>query len=429
MDNGKALVRLDEQRRFTEVEVLGPEEVTMPRTPEEMLKALGRAVVAEMRAPKLTDAEQVRAWAQAFEEWLYTEPKTGDARPAATVAAYGAAWADLRAFCHKEVRFISGLDIRDWVNDLRTRPIDRSVAAGLIRNGRRQAGQMGLSASTIGQYLAGISSFFTYCQNFEVRAADGQIVILLDGPNPAKSHAVKRPRTKVMGQEVAWLNAEQLAALLKGVRSAQTLSDLERNVASCPQTIVELRDYALLLTYAMTMARNREVREWQWQQLVRRGDAMFYTWQNKGKSGSDELPALCWQAVQDYLRLDGRLEGMSGEDFIFQPSGDAILRMKRPDGSPVIDPATWTRNKPISSQTANARLRYYCRRVGIEADAVHLHSLRHSAIMLYLDSGVPIERVSHQAHHSSLDMTMRYTHRMQGQKNVDWQSAANSLGL
>lgn len=424
-NNSTALIRI-ETPRFTEVEVLEPEAVD-PR--QGMINALARAVVAAQQAPKLSDAEQVRAWAEAFDEWLHVDPKTGDPRPAATVNAYSDAWRDFRQFCRKEARFVDGLDIRDWVADLRTRPIAVSVARGLIRNGRRQAGQMGLSPTTVNQWIAGISSFYSFCQNFHVRTVDGQTVALLEGPNPAKSHAVKRPKTKRLGKEVAWLAAEQLDAVLRGIRSARTLGDLERGVASDVRSIIETRDYALLLTYVMTVARNREVREWQWKHLVRRGDTMFYEWDNKSKDGTDELPAPCWLAVQDYLRLAGRLSSMQPDDFVFQPTGDSATRLKRPDGSPVIEAGEWNRNRAISAQEANRRLRRYCEKAGIVADHVHIHSLRHSGIMLYLKGGAPVERVSRRAHHSSLDMTMHYTHEMEGQRNVDWQSAANLLGL
>lgn len=390
---------------------------------------VAQAVVSAQQAPRLSDAEQQRAWADAFQEWLYTDPKTGDPRPQATINAYGNAWADLRAFCRKEARFIDGLDLRDWIADLRARVLDPVVASGLIRNGRRQTGQVGLSPATINQWLAGISSFYTYCQSYEVRAADGQRVKLFDQLNPAKSHAVKRPKARRMGQEVTWLSQEQLGALLKGIRSARTMGDLARGVATYEKTVQELRDYALIFSYVMTVARNREVREWQWRHLVRRGDTMFYEWANKGKSGSDELPTPCWQAVQDYLRLDGRLNEMQPDDFIFQPTADSVLHLRRPDGQPVVAADAWSRNRPISAQTANRLLRMYCLRAGIAADAVHIHSLRHSGVMLYLTGGTPVERVSRRAHHSSLDMTMHYTHEMQGQKNVDWQCAANLLGL
>jgi integrase len=422
------------QARFVEVEVLDPEPAL--REPwgrgdaaQMFAGMVAQAVVAAQAGPQLSDAEQVRAWAEAFTEWLYTDPRTGDPRPKATTTAYAAAWADLRAFTHKEARFISGVDIKEWIADLRSRPIDPTVAAGLIRNGRRQPGQVGLSPSTVGQWIAGISSFFTFCQTHEVRAADGREMLLFDVLNPCKSHAVKRPKTKRMGEDVVWLDEAQLNSLRTAIRSAQTLADLKRGVASCDQTIKELRDYALFSSYVLTGARNQEIREWRWRDLKRRGRKMFYDWDNKGKDGSNELPEPCWIAVQDYLRLAGRLETMQADDYVFQPSGDSILHMRRTDGAPVMRPEDWTRNRPISAQEVNRLLRGYCRRAKIDDKGIHVHSLRHSAEMLYKQAGAPVEDRSRMLNHSSLDMTMRYDHEMTGQENAHWRRAADLFGM
>lgn len=428
----RAIIRISTPQ-FSEVEVLEPEPPASAWGHQANIFAgmVAQAVASRLETPRLSDAEQVRHWAEAFDRWLHRTPKTGSPRPAATMSAYGAAWADLRAFTRKEARFIDSLDIRAWIADLQSRPIAPAVAAGLIRNGRRQAGQVGLSPATVNQWLAGISSFFSFCQHYDVRTADGAVVRLLEGPNPAKSYMVERPEARRMGQEVMWLTNEQIQAVLNVIRSAQTLADLERGVASCERTVKELRDYALIYTYALTCARNVEIRGLLWRNLVRRGKKMYYNWANKGKDGSDELPEKCFKAIENYLRLAGRLDGMQPEDAIFQPVGDAILRMKRPDGRPVVDKATWTRNRAISGQEANRLLRHYCRRAGIasaDVPKIHIHSLRHSGVMLYLNGGVPVERVSRRAHHSSLDMTMRYTHEMQGQANPDWEIADSLLG-
>ncbi len=430
-----ALIRIEGQGQFREVEVLGPEDDAQRLTgrswgaAQAFAEMVGQAVVAATAGPKLSDAEEQREWAQAFQEWLYTDPKTGDPRPAATTAAYGAAWADLRVFSQKEARFISGLDIRDWVADLRSRPIDRTVAGGLIRNGRRSPGQVGLSPATVGQYLAAISSFYTYCQNYEARAADGRSVVLFDQLNPAKSHAVKRPKTKKFGSDVTWLDDKQLRALREAIRSAATLADLARGVVSRDQTLVELRDYALFTSYILTGARNSEVRLWRRQDLREQGGRYFYSWANKGKSGTDELPLPCWSAVQDYLRLSGRADTIGPEDFVFQPVGDAITRLKRADGSAVVEPGSWDTNRALSPQTVNHHLRAYCKRAGIDDPKIHVHSLRHSANMLYDAAGASLEARSRMLHHSSLDMTGRYSHEMAGQKNADWNRAADLLGL
>jgi aminoglycoside phosphotransferase (APT) family kinase protein len=122
-------------------------------------------------------------------------------------------------------------------------------------------------------------------------------------------------------------------------------------------------------------------------------------------------------------------ETMQAGDYVFHPRGDSILHMRRTDGSPVMRPEDWTRNRPVSAQEVNRLLRGYCRRAGIDDPAVHVHSLRHSANMLYSMAGTSVEDRRRMLQHTSLDMTMRYTHQMQGQKNANWSKAADLLGL
>src|SRR5574343_1135008 len=120
--------------------------------------------------------------------------------------------------------------------------------------------------------------------------------------------------------------------------------------------------------------------------------------------------------------MAGRLDAMEPEDFIFRVESDSAKRLLEARGRSHA-------NRPLSPQEVNRALRKYCRRAGIEAAAVHVHSLRHSANMLYAELGVPVERRSFLLNHSSLDMTMRYTHEMEGQRNVDWALASEALGL
>lgn len=405
--------------RPVEVEVLPPEPVEAGRpTPADFARMLAAAVVAAQEPARLTEREKEYWYPQAFAEWLANNPRTGDPRPAATINAYQAAWEDFRLFCPKRIWLVEGLDVRAWVDDLKRRSLDPSVAKGLVKNGRRREGQLGLSPSTVNQYISAISAFYSFAEGYEVRAADGRTVPLYDGLNPAKSQIVKRPKTRAF-DEVTYLAPEHLRALLQAIRSYAPLNGAK-----------SLRDYALFLTYISTAARNSEIRVWQWRHLVRRGVSMYYTWRNKGKSGTDELPAEAWDAVQDYLTLTGRLNTIQADDYIFTPLGDSVKHLKRSDGTPVVDPDAWTTNRPLSMQEINRCLRFYARRAGLaDVDRLHVHCLRHSASMLYLEAGLPVEELSGLLHHSSLNITTHYVHQVQGKRNVGWAQAANLLRL
>jgi integrase len=410
------------------VEVLDPEP---PVNPNDMMAAFMHALVAAA-PPKLTEEEKERAWAEAYDKWLAETPKTGAPRPAATARSYQAAWTDFKIFCPKKYWRVTGLDVREWVDDLRTRVIDPNTEKGLIANGRRQPGQLGLSASTVGQWLAGISSFYSFCQRYSVRCADGRETVLFADLNPAKAYGVQRPPVEPW-KDVAYLDPDQLAAFLGAIRSAKTQLELANN----PEGVLsakaqqQLRDHALFYCYIATGARNSEVRTWRWRDISVRGGKRFYSWANKGKHGSDELPADAWACVETYLRAAGRLAALQPDDYIFQPVGDAILHMRRKDSEqPVIDAATWSNNRALSAGEANRLLRTYARRAGIgDVAKLHIHSLRHSKAMLLDACGVNVRTISQELHHSGLDMTGRYLHAVAGQRNTTWAACAAKLNL
>lgn len=402
--------------RVPTVEILDPEP-PRPFTPDDLIDRMATAVVARLNPPKLSEQEQERLFPLAFATFISTNPRTGDPRPASTARSYQTAWEDLLQFCPKRIWHIQGLDVRDWVDDLRSRQIKPEIGRGLVKNGRRRPGQVGLSASTINMYISAISAFYSFAEQYPVRTADGREVPLFTGLNPAKNQVVKRPKTRTF-EEVVYLDAEQLAALLQAIKHATTHNPVKA-----------LRDYALFVAYIATGARNSEIRLWQWRNIVPRGRLVFYTWSNKGKSGTDELPAEAWLALDRYLTVTNRIATIQPDDYLFTPLSDNATRLRRADGSPLIDPAQWTRNRPLSSQEINRNLRWYAKRAGITTDRLHVHCLRHSAYMLYREAGVGLEERSRLLHHSSLAITTHYDHMLSGQVNTGWRKAAELLGL
>jgi len=401
--------------RVPTVEVLDPEPARA--TPAEMREMIAQAIVDRLNPPRLTEQEQERLYPEVFASFLANNPRTGDPRPASTRNTYAAAWEDLLQFCPKRIWHIKASDVRDWIEDLRTRPIQPAVAKGLVRNGRRRQGQVGLSGSTINVWISAISSFYSYCARFPVQTADGREIPLFNDMNPAKNHMVRRPESRAF-EEVVYLDAEQLAALLQAIRTARTHNPIK-----------SLRDYALFMAYIATGARNSEIRVWQWSDIRPRGTLVFYHWRNKGKEGLDQLPDDAWLPLENYLTVTGRIRTIQPDDYIWTPLNDAAIRFKRPDGSPLIDPATWTRNRPLSSQEINRSLRWYARRAGLNTEKLHVHCLRHSSYMLYRDAGVTLEERSRLLHHSSLAITTHYDHAVAGQLNTGWRKAAELLGL
>jgi hypothetical protein len=111
----------------------------------------------EDRLLHLITADHMLQWNRAFDQWLAELPSPNTRR------AYQRAWNDLLDFTHKQPWTLHGDDVRDWIQDLDQRPLHAAVAKGLQRKGRRQ-NPVGYSASTIKQYLAGVSSFYTFAR-------------------------------------------------------------------------------------------------------------------------------------------------------------------------------------------------------------------------------------------------------------------------
>lgn len=340
-------------------------------------------------------------WSKAAEAWLAD-------KPANTRRAYRRAWGDLLSFTGKAPWAITSADIKDWVSDLKNRPVDSRVRKGLECCRGRDPRREGLSASTIRQYLAAVSSFYVYVMESCLITVDGREEPLFPGPNPTR--AVKRPEVEAYGR-ASYLDVEQLRALLRAIRS-YTRNPLKAK-----------RDYALFLCYIATGRRNTEIRTLQWGDLEWRGNRVYFRWSNKGKTGKHELPEQAWQAIEEYLRLAGRLDGMQPDDYIFTPLSDRALCLGK------IAPAKWTQNRPLSAREVGRLLKFYARRAGLDGDRVHVHMLRHSAAMLRYEAGADPKEICELLGHSSLAVTSIYLHRVAGRADVSWARVADLLGL
>jgi site-specific recombinase XerD len=364
--------------------------------------------------PKLSEHQKAQLYLAAFDEWLRRDPKKGRERPAATIEAYTTAWEDFRQFCGKDLWRVQPSDVRAWIGDLRERIIDPAVARGLVRNRRRTQGQIGLSESSIAQYLAAISSFYSFAATYPVEMPDETTIKLFDGVNPVKASGVPRPQSKPF-EDATFLDSTQLSALLNAI-SRWTNADPKRHLQG-------LRDYAIFHCYILTGGRSSEVRVWRWQDLRQQGGAWQYYWDNKGKKGWQDLPADAFESLHRYLTLAGRWGNLQPDDYLFTPLTDAVMHLKH------IQPDDWSRNRALSGHEIGRLLKRYGDLAGLDPDLLHVHTLRHSAYMLYTEAGVDVRYCSKLLHHSSLATTTNYDHVMVGQRNTEWRKAAALLTI
>jgi site-specific recombinase XerD len=208
-----------------------------------------------------------------------------------------------------------------------------------------------LSEVTIGRRLSSASSFYTYCvQNDAIHAS------------PAAD--LRRPKIDRDNDGAAWLTVEQATAFL---RAARDHSPGAHSLA------------AVMLT---TGARVSEVTAADVDDLTHNAGHRLLTVTRKGGK-RQSLPIAPWVGVVVDTHLAGRTEGP--------------LFTKPRSGQRMDQPAAWR------------LVRLLARRAGLpNADRLHPHSLRHSAITAALEAGAGLREVQTMAGHVDPRTTERY---------------------
>ena len=296
--------------------------------------------------------------------------------------------------------------MRDWIQDLDRRPLHTAVAKGLQRKGRRQ-NRVGYSPSTIKQYLAGVSSFYTFAgERYTITDRHGRTRPLHPGPNPAR--AVRRPSGNPFAK-ADYLEPEAITAILAVIPT---------------HTVQGLRDLALILGYVLTGRRNSEWRRLRWGDIEQRGTKAYHVWSGKGKQAErHELAPPVWNAICEYLKATGRLDTMQPKDYIFVPLNDRATHFRH------VPDSAWDRDRPLGRCQANRLLKKYARRVGLDPTQVTVHTLRHSFAMLLDSLGVDVKTISKRLAHSNLNVTMIYLDHLKGVPDQTWRQAAAALNL
>ncbi len=332
------------------------------------------AVVVEV-LPQANPFDLNDAWKTAFFNWL-NAPKRCNAN---TRRAYEKAWWLLLDFTGKMPWQITKSDVASWVTAMHL---------------------SGLSAGTIAQRVAAVSSFFNYAMYEAPRThPDGRETGLCEY-NPAGGESIRPeicPYDKAVG-----LTLEQCLALLRAI---------------VPNTVQGLRDSVLFRLYIATGRRNSEIRTLQKKdiRIVREGLVQFY-WNQKHGQGWDDLPWDLWEELLRYLEAAGRpFDGLANEDYIFTALSEAGRRLPQKVGM-VYNPTA----QPLAARTVGGLLKRYARKAGLDPKQIHVHTLRHTTADMMLDAGWKIEDVQRRLGHANIGTTQIYvTNRVKGQ-NKFW---------
>jgi len=350
-------------------------------------QVIGDAQVLAPQQRVEVEDELLAAWRRSPEAWAKAHAAWLDASSASehTRRAYEYATRAFFEFCGVDPWLVNGAHVQGWQQ-------------AMLR--------AGLSRATVNQRLAALSSYYDYCMRSHVYTAPLTLreFSLIDH-NPVRR--VKRTRVESYQESMA-LSSEQARALLAQIDRTR---------------LVGLRDYALVLAYLLTGARNSEIRTLRWGDIFEQGEKVFFHWRGKrGKQDREELPRPVYEAICVYLEAAGRLGTIRDEEYVFTALSDVATRLPHVAQMP--------ENQPLTSAMVNRIVKKCARRAGLKWERIHTHTLRHSAALMYYEqSGRDVRRVQRQLHHSKPATTMIYLDHLENQENDLWPDVAALLGV
>jgi integrase len=242
--------------------------------------------------------------------------------------------------------------------------------------------------------IACLSSFYQFAQHWTLPGPDGRPrrLLPLDYVAPTLNVSYSRPA--------------------RAKHRAIAEDDLSKIFASIDHDAIQgKRDFSFLIFLLLTGRRRNEVARLTWGDLaqttftdektgqVRSGWTYQYT--RKGASNQwrvRECPAVCVEALMDYLTASGRMERMT-------PSSALWLCLAPPQGGGYAA----GKELQLSGHGMLRILKQYCVKAGIPPERVCIHSLRHNAaISKYAVTDKDIFAVSKWLDHSSVAVTTAY---------------------
>lgn len=230
--------------------------------------------------------------------------------------------------------------------------------------------EKGLSSFTISCYLVTVRKFFDWIES------------TYGLPNIARG--IKGAK-RVRGFRKDPLTLSQVKELL---------ASIERN------SLVGLRDYALINLLVRTGLRTIEVIQANTEDIRQQGgEALFYI-QGKGREEKDEFVLLTPETlkpIHEYLKARG-----NGKK-------DAPLFESLSDRN---------HGGRLTTRTLRNVIKERLRGIGIDNDRLTAHSLRHTAVTLALQAGATVQEAQALARHANINTTLVYAHNIDRVKDA-----------
>ncbi len=356
-------------------------------------------------ADRLTDADRGTIWKEMIMLWLekYKSPNTR--RNYLEALGDFLAGDALRSIKHLPSRVEAILsasrqdDLRPGLRPL-TPPWKVSqyhIDLWLIELNRRTAtvgNRIGkpLTDRTIGLMLSAVASFYKFAARY-TRTIFGQ-EMYRPYPYMNPCDGVQRPKIEIEFSR-AWLTIDQIRRIMSFIPT---------------NTLNGLMHRALIQTYIMTGRRNSEVRFMKWKHFTSNADdSISYVWYGKNTGDRDketgglnhEFPKDAWEAIELYLRADGRWGRMQPDEYIFTAHHEIAARLNnRSELTPGLEPLC--ASEPVRI------IKMYARAAGFDPRPIGIHSLRHSTAHALDAAGADLEQIQHRLGHKNPSTTQIY---------------------
>jgi len=311
------------------------------------------------------DKEEDKIWTSAFNLWLKS------LRTDNTKRAYKSAWIDLLNYCgNKSPRIISRSDITFWFQSLKDR---------------------NLIDSTIAQKISSIGSFYAFAN---------KDFVTLDEKGNEKPLSIYNPASARIFH--VKINLYNIAYCMSIEETTNFLNAIPRD------TILGLRDYALLQGYLLTGRRNSEWRQVKWGDFHVSDKSISFQWSGKGKK-LQKAPCVysVWESIINYLKSSDRYDSIKPEHYIFVAHSKTLYNLPN-------NIKTWEiGEKPLSLHEIGRIVHKYAKIANIRDGNLRTHDLRHTAASLLNRAGVNLTDIRDALSHSSVSTTDIYLRHLE----------------
>ena len=364
---------------------------------------------------KLADDEWMAVqWQTLHEEWLEHmrtahsgSPKTSDNYRLATRQ-----WREFLAQRRHEHGPEAGYPVQLWQVDARH-----------VRQWVKVMEEAGKSPATINLKLSAVSSFYSFVSNEKRMVFGVEVCLFADAAgqprsNPFKFGNIQRPRA-----------ASSTAGAAADAARSERAFRLHREPAAHAGGGAQLRPDPGLFGDRLSQCGGPADAVAAHPRSKSQRQRIIYAWRGKGGKEEDEpLPEVVWNAIVQYLTLDGRWlanaplheQPLQPDDYVFRAvTTHALKHLKNQrEDAP-------RRPQPLSEKSAVRILRTALKHAGVpDFERVRVHDLRHTWALRMLASGAETVEIKLRAHHSSLETTAHYLSglKAQGQDRKDLRS-------